>query len=91
MNNQPLLTTSLIRSNKTFSEEGFCYLLHKLRKPVIQRQGTHFDQRCIQRLNQMEIVIFEKTEAKYVFLSAAVGSISPSEPLSSGAVCFSLF
>lgn len=25
----------------------------------------------------MEIVIFEKTEAKYVFLSAAVGSISP--------------
>ena len=91
MNNQPLLTTSLIRSNKKFSGEGFGYLLHKLRKPVIQRQGTYFDQRCIQRLNQMEIVIFEKTEAKYVFLSAAVGSISPSEPLSSGAVCFSLF
>ena len=38
----------------------------------------------------MEIVIFEKTGAIYVFLSAAVVSISPSEPLSSRAVCFSL-
>ena len=37
----------------------FQYLLNKLRKPVTQRQGIHLDQRCIQRLNQTEIVLFE--------------------------------
>ena len=38
---------------------GFRYLLNKLRKPVTQRQSIRLDQRCIQRLNETEIVVFE--------------------------------